>query len=150
MPTYRFRLATLLKLRETTRDERRSQLAEAQRIETLIEEQLHEVEQSMTGLLAERSRSSSPGPINVDRLLDAQRYELTLRSRDRDLRQQLASVRLEVERRRLILAEANREVRVLETLRESQQQQHTSAELTAEQKLLDESALLRYAREEAF
>ncbi len=149
MPAYRFRLATLLKLRETTRDERRGQLAEAQRIETLIEEQLREVEQTFARLLADRTRSSSPGLINVDWLIDAQRYELTLRAKDRDLRQQLNSVRLEVERRRQTLAEADREVRVLEKLRESQQQRHATDELLSEQKMLDEAALLRYARGEA-
>lgn len=149
MPTFRFRLATLLKLRETARDERRTQLAEALRIEKLIDEQLQQVEQTLTQLLQQRTKTSSPGPVDVDWLLDAQRYELALRSKERDLRQQLNSVRLEVERRRQTLTEADREVRVLEKLRESQQQRHTTAELFSEQKMLDEAALLRYAREEA-
>lgn len=149
MPAFRFRLATLLKLRETTRDERRSQLAEALRIETLIDDQLEQVEQTLARLLVDRAKSSSPGPVNVDWLLDAQRYELALRTKERDFRQQLQSVRLEVERRRQTLAEADREVRVLEKLRESQHERHIADERRDDQKVMDEIASLRHVPEES-
>jgi len=40
MPKFQFRLATLLRLREATRDERRGRLAEAYRVDEVVEAQL--------------------------------------------------------------------------------------------------------------
>lgn len=148
MAPFRFRLATLLRLRELARDERRGQLAEAQRIESSIAERLQAAEKQLADLLGIRTRAVQPGPLDVDRLLAAQRFELSLRVQERDIQQQLASIRAEVDRRREALVEADREVRVLEKLRDTKQERHAAAEQRSETKMLDEVALLGYAREE--
>ena len=53
----------------------------------------------------------------------------------------------EIERRRLVLAEANREVRVLEILRDKQAAQHRQEEERREMKRLDEVAQQQALRE---
>ena len=60
---------------------------------------------------------------------------------------QRETVQAEVQRRRQALAEANREVRVLENLREKQAEEHRREEDRGETKRLDEAALQQVLRE---
>src|SRR4051794_30729530 len=115
---FRFRLQTLLRLRIGERDQRRGDLAKAVRAEQLLREEdrklaLLQAEQ------AERARDLKlPGAANVDSLLQTHRYEVVLAAQRRQLNQQIKEVENEIERRRLVLVESDRQVRVLEMLRE--------------------------------
>ncbi len=69
--------------------------------------------------LGQRLRQeSAPGEIDVDRLLEAQRFEILSKRSVPQLANQHEQVKAEIERRRQALVEANREVQVLEKLRE--------------------------------
>lgn len=140
MPRFKFRLATLLKLREATRDERRVQLAEAYRVDDVLRQRLEGVGNELGWLRDLCRRAVGPGTVDVDRLVETQRYELTLRVQQHQLQQQREAVAAEIERRRQSLVEANREVRVLEKLREKQSQRHDFEENRREMKRLDEVA----------
>jgi flagellar FliJ protein len=135
---FRFRLQTLARLLESARDERRAELADALRVEESIRAQLAELEQDR--LLARRIQTLGAGPVDVDRLLEAQRYEATLIIEIRHVEGQRIRVAEEVERRRAALVEADRQVKVLEKLREKQQEEYAAAELAQEMKMLDEAA----------
>ena len=80
----------------------------------------------------------------MTRLLEAQRYQLALEAQARLLAEQAARLAEEVEVRRQAVVEADREVRVLDKLRERRLAQHHSAELAAEAKRLDEIAATRW------
>src|SRR5688572_18931633 len=149
MPAFTFRLAPVLRLREATRDERRGQLAEALRLEPSLKERLAEVEGQLAGALRAAQEAALPGTVNVDRLIDAERFELALRGEHQQARRQLQALAEEIERRRLALAAADREVRVLEKLRERQLELHEAEERKVEQRVLDEVAARRFAWEEA-
>ncbi len=149
MPAFVFRLAPVLRLREATRDERRGRLAEALRLEAELQERLAGVERELHGALRAAQQAASPGTVNVDRLIDAERFELTLRGECQQVRRQLQALIEEIERRRLALAAADREVRVLEMLRERQLESHQAEERKGEQRVLDEAAARRFAWEEA-
>ncbi len=140
MAKFKFRLATLLRLRESARDERRSHLAQAYRAEEVLDEQQRQIARDLNGLESTGRRISAPGPLDVDRLLDIRRYELVLRSQQEHLRQQRQAVEAEIERRRDALVDANRQVRVLEELRGKQLQRHRREENRQEIKQLDEAA----------
>src|SRR5262245_7320365 len=115
---FRFRLETLLRIRIAERDQRRAELAKAIRAEELlrVEETKLEIVQAEA---AERSRQlKSPGLANVDALMQTHRYEVVLAAQRRQLASQLSQVQAETNRRRLILVEADRQVRVLEKLRD--------------------------------
>ncbi len=146
MARFQFRLATLLRLRELARDERRTQLAEAL---TLID-QLRERSRQIDDLLRETHRLQAPpvGALDADRLLNATRYELVLRAEQRALQLQEASLAGEVEKRRQALVAADREVRSLELLREKQQERHAQEEEDRSRKEFDEIAVRRYAGED--
>ncbi len=140
MSKFKFRLATLLRLRESARDQRRSQLAEAYRAEETLLDQSRRVGDELAALMQVCREVSGPGELNLDRLLSARRYEVTLRAEQRDLKDKVDAVRAEIDRRREALVAANRAVRVLELLRDRQIEQHREKERIREIKELDEVA----------
>ena len=139
MPRFKFRLSTLLRVREATRDDRRGQLAEAYRIDAyLVAQREALVDEAATE--KRRYGESLGGAIDVDRLVAMHRYELVLRSEIHSLDEQRRNVAAEIERRRLALVAAETEVKVLEKLREKQHERQRAAEALAELKVLDEVA----------
>jgi flagellar export protein FliJ len=149
MSAFRFRLATLLRFREARRDERRGQLAEAQEAEQLILQRVAEIERELVELQRHSLDAARPGTVNVDRLAEAARYEMILKVERESADQQRQAVAAEVAKRREALVAADREVRVIEKLRDAQHQRHRDDQSRHETKQLDELAVLRYARKEA-
>jgi flagellar FliJ protein len=149
MSSYRFRLATLLRLRLADRDQRRAELAKAQRAEDALLAQGDALAREKDELLALSRQLASPGTADVDRLITSHRYELVLRTKGQQLAAQLEQVRREVERRLQALVEADRQVRVLEKLRDRQQAAHAARAEKLEQKQLDERATIGFRKEVA-
>src|SRR5262245_60427617 len=146
---HHFRLQTLLRLRVAERDERRADLAKALRAEEMLR-----AEQARLGTeqatLAERQRTlKSPGAANVDALLSTHRYAVVLAAQERQLDEQLAKVAAEIERRRQVLVEADRQVRVLEKLRERQAAAAKIQDERLASKQMDEVAAIGQSRKEA-
>ncbi len=144
MAKYQFRLQTLHKVREAHRDEQRAALAEAFRAEQVLAEnraQLMIEKQE----LRELQRSATNGQyMDVNRLLEVQRYELLLKAQSQELAKQAVLLSAETERRRQQLVEADREVRVLEMLDERNRRAHALEAQRAETKRLDEAATVRW------
>lgn len=140
MAKFTFRLAALLRLRESRRDECRAALAEAYRVDEVLAKQLDNLGRELDALRTFCRMKASPGAVDVDRLVEAQRYELVARAQQRHVAQQRETVAAEIERRRQALVEADREVRVLEKLRRRQAEQYRREEDLREVKRLDEVA----------
>ena len=149
MAKFKFRLATYLRLREAIRDERRSLLAQAYRAEDLILDQQRRLDAESTATAAQIRDAARPGRVNVDRLLDAQRYQMAVRGQQEQLARQHEMVKAEVQRRHQALVEANRDVQTLEKLRDRQQEQHRYQENRREIRLLDEAGQRGTVREDA-
>ena len=146
MPRFEFRLATLLRVRENARDEKRAHLAEAYRAATVLEERHAEMTKEIAQTQAQAQQAASAVQPDLDYLLHSHRYAALLRAQLKTIEKQQAQVAAEVERRRLALVEADRQVRVLEKLREKRQQEFTMRELAREQKMFDEVAQYAPAR----
>jgi flagellar FliJ protein len=144
MSKYQFRLSTLQKVREARRDRERAALAEAFRAEQVLAE--HRAALMVEhALLRDMQRSATAGRyLDVNRLLEAQRYELVLKVRETELTQQQTAVAAETERRRQVLVEAERDLRALELLDERQRREHERNHERALAKHLDEAAIQRY------
>jgi flagellar protein FliJ len=144
MAKYKFRLNTLQKVREAHRDQQRASLAEAFHAEQVLAEnraQLVAEERE----LRELQRSANEGQyLDVNRLLEAQRYELLLKAQGQELAKQAVLLAAETERRRQTLVEADREVRVLEKLDERHHRAHVRDEQRVETKRLDDVATVRW------
>lgn len=149
MSSFRFRLDTLLRLRLADRDARRADLAKAQRAEDALRAQAASLSREQQETADLSRRLASPGAANVDQLIAAHRYDLVLKARSQQLAGQIEQVRAEVERRRAVLVEADRQVRVLEKLREKQRAAHAAREQRLDQKTLDEQAAIGFLRQEA-
>ena len=147
MAKFKFRLATLLRLREAARDDRRAELAEAYRADSILQERSDYVRKELGWLKDQCRQAAGPGTVDVDRLVEAQRYELTLKAQQGQLGRQREAVTAEIERRRETLVDANREVRVLEKLRDKQAGDHRREEIRQEIKQLDEVASQLAVRE---
>ena len=100
MSKFTFRLRTLLKLRESVRDQYRGELAQAFEAERIIEQQSAELADQLKGVHAEKAAGAEPGEIDVDRLLQSNRFELVLRSQQQELADRAKKVAEEVDRRR--------------------------------------------------
>jgi flagellar FliJ protein len=106
----------------------------------VLEQRLAEVDAEIAAARAAAVEGAKPGVINVDQLVIAHRYEAVLKAERNVILHQQKQVAEEVERRRLLLVEADRQVRVLEKLREKKQQEFTQQEERRDQKLMDELA----------
>jgi flagellar FliJ protein len=147
MPKYTFRLETLRNVRQARRDERRIALSEAFQAGELLDERQVELTAEQTELRA-LQRSVGIGQfLDVNRLLEAQRYELVLKARGQEIANQRALLETETERRRQALVEADRDVRALELLDGRQRREHQRQALRAEHKQLDETAAQRHIRQ---
>jgi len=140
MAMFAFRLTALLRLRESRRDECRAALAEAYRVDEVLKGQFEGLARELDVLREFCRLKVSPGAVDIDRLIEAQRYELVARAQQKHVAQQRETVAAEIERRRGALVEADREVRVLEKLRDRQAEQHRREEEMREVKRLDEVA----------
>lgn len=144
MPRFRFRLQTLQRLRETTRDELRGRLAEAFEAERILGEQRAAVAAEAAALAESQRRLMAGGAMDVTRLLESQRYQRLLEAQSRTLAEQAARLAAEVESRRQAVVEAERQVRVLAKLGERRRAQHRAAEQAAEARRQDEIATTRW------
>lgn len=148
MAKFKFRLATLVRLRESVRDERRGELAQAFRAEELLEEKKAILEDHLSQLRHQARESAGPGEIDIDRLMEARRFETVLLAEREHVGQQQQMVRGEIERRREALVAANRDVQVLENLRGIQLERHRAEANRMEIRQLDEVAGVRANRED--
>jgi flagellar protein FliJ len=140
MATFKFRLTTLQRLREVERDDRRSQLADALQAERIIQERIDELDQEADAVRQMVKRAAGPGKLNVDQIMNSQRYEAQLRAERVSAEDRRQLILQEIERRREALAHADREVRILEKLREHQWDNFRKDEQKKEQRLFDEMA----------
>lgn len=147
MARFHFRLATLLRLREATRDERRSALAQACHAEELLRVKQEELGSELATLADFCRHTCAADEFDIDAMLAARRYEMVLRVQLSHLGRQREAIGEEIERRRQALVEATREVRVLEQLRQRQQERHREAEERQEIKQMDDLAGRRWRRE---
>jgi flagellar protein FliJ len=145
MADFKFRLATLLRIREAARDERRMDLADSRRTEESLQQQLERLHAERERVTEAARELVGPGAVAVNRWADAHRYQQMLESRRCQLSAQLAELAAEIDRRREVLLEADRDVRTLERIRETQRLRHHQETHRQENRRLDEAVQLRVA-----
>ena len=147
MKKFQFRLGSLVRLREAVRDERRQQLAEVVQLQAALAEEMQGLRQQLDE--ARHLHTAEQGTVNVDRLLNAERYEIVLLYQKKQLEQKQATVEAEAEKRRQALVWADQDVRVLEKLRDTQYQQWRVAAQRFDMQQLDEIAARQRPQEAA-
>src|SRR5215813_6231508 len=109
MAKYKFRLEAVQRVREARRDEQRVSLADAFRAEQILAETRAELAVETESLRVLQRAATAGKYLNVNQLLEAQRYELLLKARGQELNKQAILLAAESERRRQLLVEADRE-----------------------------------------
>lgn len=143
MAKFQFRLQTVLVLRTRERDRAAQSVQQAESAKQKLLDQIDIVEDERRRLNESRI-TGSIGAIDVNRLLDSQRYEGTLLEQVLGLRNNIALIEEEIVKRRLRLVEAEKGVKVLERLAEQQKAAWTEAEFKRQQDVLDEWASFRH------
>lgn len=137
-----FRLQSVWRLRSSVQDERQAELGQAVQAEQILLNQIHETELRLVDI-EQQLRHASHQQLDVDHLMALRRFQADSRHLRQQLEQQRWQVVQEIERRQLRLAEARREVKVIETLAEQHRLTQQQLELTREQAALDEFAQKR-------
>ena len=146
MKSYRFRLETLRRMRSVHRDQQRVALADAYRAEQILAERRDAVRAEQAELRKLKQAAVGGRYMDISQLLEAQRYESVLKSREDQLKAQAARLAIETERRRLAVVEADRAVRVLDLLDERKRREHQKHQQRWDIKELDEVAMTRQSR----
>lgn len=146
MTIRRSQLASISKIRAAHRDAQRLRLADALRAEAELTNQQTAIESESLALSQTQRTLLENQGLNVNALLDLERYELVLRAHATALTRQVEAVQAETERRRLQLAQADQEVRVIEKLEEKRLQEQAKELARKEQHKIDEAASTLYLR----
>jgi flagellar protein FliJ len=139
MSQFKFRLASVQRLRERLRDEAADSLQQARLAVQKLTQQLDQLQTDFNDQAKLQSQASS-GVINTQRVLESQRYQTHLLAEMGTVRDNISLVEQECERRKHILIKREQDVRAMEKLRESQLAQHQEAAIIAAQGRLDEWA----------
>lgn len=143
MKKFKFRLQTLLDQRQATEDRLLAELGEIRReeaAELAFLEELHARLRDAWEALATMQRS------DAEALGRSDEYAKTLRDDIKVQELTIQAVRTRVEAKRVEVVEAMKQRKVIEALRDKQEQAYIAAHMRAEQSALDEMASLRYAR----
>ena len=92
MSAFRFRLESLLKLREADRLQRRSELAEAYEAASALRQQVEQLGAEIEVVKKQARAVGAGGRVNVDHLIKTERYRLVLQSRSAVLQNQKARI----------------------------------------------------------
>src|SRR5690349_12179354 len=104
-----------MRLRVRERDKAAQSLQQAQLARQKLLDQVRELEEESQQLVQLRS-AASVGQVDIQRVLDAQRYQLTLIESIRSIGSNIALIDQEIEKRRAKLVVCEQEVRALEKL----------------------------------
>lgn len=140
MGRFRFQLDGLRRLRETTRAERRMRLAEAYQAQAILTQQQDSLRQELATCRDQQQALIADGALDASRAIQHGRYQLAMESRQAAVAEQVGAVEAEIERRRLALAEADQQVRLLDKLEERRREEFVEQQMRTEMNEIDEIA----------
>ena len=138
---FQFRLEPLIKIRDNVLKECQAELAKAYDARRILEEHLQEVERQLTeGTETARNLMQPGNTVNVDYLLGIRRQEMFLLAKQEEIKQKMQEIDEEIERRRDAVVAANKELKILEKLKEKRHEQYLDDEKREETKAMNEIA----------
>jgi len=138
---FTFRLDPLITIRDNDLKERQLELAKAYEARQILEEHLQEIDRQLTeGIAVARSLMQEGQTINVASLLSYRRQEMFLRAQQSELIEKMEAIDQEIERRRALVVAANKELKIVEKLKERRYAKYLEEANKAEMKSMDEIA----------
>lgn len=141
-----FRLATLLKIREQERDRAAKEVMDARNAIQKLEAAKAEVQEE-NERINEFRKQASFGNVNMQSILDAQRFQMLLAAQVQQLDDHLGKLNQELQRRESKLLECQQGVKSLEKLKQHQEENWLASENNRMQMQTDEWASVRFAEQ---
>ncbi|HVU88778.1 MAG TPA: flagellar FliJ family protein [Pirellulales bacterium] len=145
MAKFTFALDSVLRWRTAERDQRRQAVADAMRLEQLAQDRIIACDGELQKL---RENDGSTGAIDIARRVASEQYAAALRRDRQRLVVERSERTAEVDSSRAALVEADREVRMLERLRERKLEAFEAAERRRQQSGMEELALRKHLAEQ--
>ncbi len=133
----RFRLATILRLRERERDHAAKLVEEVFRAIAILDSRIHELQLEYEKIDSTR-QEYLVGEVRLQKLLDAQRYQLILVGQMQHFAQQKNAILEELKRRQANLLVKQQAVKAIEKLKENHEQQESQLQQRLLQSRIDE------------
>lgn len=140
----KFRLATLLKIRERDRDLAAKSVQDVRLAIDKLDIAQKEIDEANRQMNDARKQSSF-GAINLNQILDAQRYQMVLSAQSAQIADHQGKLNQELERRQFALLQSQKAVKSLEKLRDQRAQADDLHALARQQDRLDEWSSIRHA-----
>jgi flagellar export protein FliJ len=143
MPSFRFRLAPVLRLRERNREEQRLALAAVEEERKQLKGEIQRLENLLATQEQEMARVGGPLLAGIDLQLQGEFIQRVVR-RKQECRALLVTVEQRLEEKRVLLLQADTKVRSLEQLKIRGQERYRQQEDTKEQQRTDEVGQRNY------
>ena len=138
---FKFRLEPLIIIRDNELKKCQAELAKGYEALRILEENLQEVEKQLAeGIAAVRNLMQAGQIVNVDYLLGFRREEMFLRAKQDDLKQKMQIIDEYIERCRAAVVTANKELKIVEKLKEKRYEKYLDEENKKDTKRMDEIA----------
>lgn len=143
MANFIFRLQSVLKLKERERDRAAEAVEQAAAAKNMLLNQIDDLQSESEQQNPVREHASV-GMVNVQRLVEAQRFQLFISQQIAALEANVAAIEKELELRRNKLIKCEQSLRVLEKLRDRKLAAWNTSQLQKQQARLDEWAGYRH------
>jgi flagellar export protein FliJ len=137
MAPFRFRLASVLRYRERTLENKRLELRDIEQAKENLRAEIERLDQSLNGFRQEMEGHVGK-VVSLTEIQLATDFSQAVAARIRERRHLLAALESRLVAKRAELLQANRDVKTLEQLRERRRERHRLEEERTEQKLTDE------------
>lgn len=148
MSNFRFRLQSVMRLRVRERDKAAQAVQQAQLARQKLLDQVEELQAESAEQNTVRS-VASVGQVNIQRVLDAQRYQMNLMESVRGIQANVTLIDQEIEKRRAKLVSCEQDVRALEKLQQHQLEAWRAEQEVRSQARLDEWASFQHFQRHA-
>jgi flagellar FliJ protein len=138
MARFVFQLDGVLRQRKLAEEQKQRDLAVVEAEMTALEAQLRELDQSVQSTTADVRTNHLIGRLDLNFLAAHRRYIAATQRKALDLAERMAAVRVRLDAARKALAEAARERKIIEKLREKREAEWKAAQARKEMAALDE------------
>jgi flagellar FliJ protein len=141
---YKFRLESVITLRDNILKECQSELAKAYEARKIVEDAENKINTELEGNLEiNRQKLQESGVLDVEYLLGLQRRNAYLHSQLDAIKRDLIKIDEEIERRRIAVKDAHTELKIIEKLKEKKQNEYRIKETKKEEIAMNEIAITR-------
>jgi flagellar FliJ protein len=141
LASFTFKLQPVLRQRELIEQARQRDVAAADARRAAVARELRQLEETVDSAMTELRQNRLTGPLNLSYIAGHRRFMLAMQRQSAALAQKLEQEKKKVDAERVKLAEASRQRRMIEKLREHQQAAWQEAMNRKETAALDEVAM---------